>query len=62
MERVESHKNYIHSKQTTALSSLLPTMIDWIDETMKLITWNSQTVNDDDDNNNYQSYNNASYY
>ena len=31
-------------RKTNALTSLLPTMFDWKDETMKLITCNAQTV------------------
>ena len=37
-ELVESYGSIIHSKQKTALTVLLPTMIYLIDKIMKLIT------------------------
>ena len=37
-------QNCIHSKQTTALTSLFPEMVNWIDKIMKLMTCNAQTV------------------
>ena len=36
MEWFESCRNYIHSKQKTALTLLFQTMVDWIDETMNV--------------------------
>ena len=43
MEWVESYKYCINSKQTTALTLLLPTMIDAIEIIIKLITCKAQT-------------------
>ena len=43
MKPVKSYGNYIHSKQTTALTLLLLTMINQIDKIMKLITCHAQT-------------------
>ena len=37
-------QNCIHSKQTTALTSMFPEMVNWIDKIMKLMTCNAQTV------------------
>ena len=42
MELVESYKNYIQLKQTTALTFLFQTMVNLINKTMKLMTWNVQ--------------------
>ena len=44
MKWIEYHSNFINSKQTTAITLLIQTMVDWIDETMKLMTCNAQTV------------------
>ena len=44
MELFESSKKCIHLKQTTDLTSLLLTIIDIIDQIMKIITRNALTV------------------
>ena len=43
MKLVKSYKKCIHSKQTTALTSLLPTMIEQIDKIIRHIPCNAQT-------------------
>ena len=44
IEWVELYKKCTHLKQTNALTYMFPTMVDWIDETIKLMTCNAQTV------------------
>ena len=44
MEWLESLKKCIHSEQRAATTLMLPKMIDWIDEIMKVITFNTQTI------------------
>ena len=44
MEWVKLCKNCIHPKQTNSLTLLFLPMVSWIDKTMKLTNWNSQTV------------------
>ena len=43
MEWVESYKNCIQSKQKNSLTSLFLKMVDWIEKTMKQMTWYAQT-------------------
>ena len=56
MEWVKSYEHCVHSKQTTALILLFHIIVDLAVETMKHMTYNSQTVNYYDENNNNQSY------
>ena len=39
-------KNCIHYKQTTSLTLMVQTMVNLIDKKIKLMTWNSQKVNE----------------
>ena len=48
MEWVEFYENCIESKQNTTPSSLLLTIIDWIDKTINQMTWNVEIVKNDD--------------
>ena len=44
MEWVKSYENFIQYKQTTIITSLLPTMVDLINKSMNIMTCNAQTV------------------
>ena len=44
MKWVNSYKNWNNLKQRTDITLLLLAIIYWTDKTMKLISWNAQTL------------------